>query len=430
MKNVMLILLCLVSLFVSAQTQMGIVKTRGRLDNKGNAIPGKRISGATIQVKGKNAVVTDANGSFSFPVPSKSFMVQSVKKQGYVLVDLDALAIQYNYSSNPLIFVMEVPSRITADKNANVRKLRSPRPVISSNKETRNKKTVTKQKDKLKKHNEENQYHSMTDIDMTSTRSSSHERLYIKKQSYDQLISEMAHRYTLIDYDQLDELERRICYCILNRKFAEAESLLRSKGNIKDRINATYSVETVQTTDSTELALNQINSDSIKDRELRAKISIARDCYYLYDRFILEQKYDSAAYYLDLRASIDTLNLEWLNEAGSFIADRLKDDIRALAHFKNGLRLVITQHEEQSEWGATFHENIGIVLYNLSAIIYKDNLNDKYEDFLNKSIIHLLQALVIRENLLGSDDPLTQEAKEKLEFVNQQSNQWKKKQNK
>ena len=76
------VLLCLVltiagqSLF--AQTQQGYVKTLGRPEKKGEA-----LGGVTVRVKGShNAVVSDANGTFSMLMTDKkngdSYSLQQV----------------------------------------------------------------------------------------------------------------------------------------------------------------------------------------------------------------------------------------------------------------------------------------------------------------------------------------------------------------
>jgi hypothetical protein len=54
-----------VVVIASAQTQQGIVKTRGRMVN-GVLKPGVGLQGATVQVKNRSAVVSGANGKFSF----------------------------------------------------------------------------------------------------------------------------------------------------------------------------------------------------------------------------------------------------------------------------------------------------------------------------------------------------------------------------
>ena len=55
---------------IMAQNQSGYVKTKGRLNAQGTVIAGKRLPGATIQVRGRNAVVSNANGDFSLAIPS------------------------------------------------------------------------------------------------------------------------------------------------------------------------------------------------------------------------------------------------------------------------------------------------------------------------------------------------------------------------
>ena len=90
-----------------AQTQQGFVKTRGRMVN-GQHVRGQGLQGAMVVVQGGNKVVTQSsNGAFSIAVPSKTFLVQSVQKKGYQLVDADATKKPYQLSSNPLYLVME-----------------------------------------------------------------------------------------------------------------------------------------------------------------------------------------------------------------------------------------------------------------------------------------------------------------------------------
>ena len=100
--------LCLCATLIStAQTQQGIVKTPGRLASNGKVIAGKRIAGATVQVKGRNTAKTGTDGIFSFPIPANVFFLESVKKNDYVLVDPDATSRRYSYTINPLILLME-----------------------------------------------------------------------------------------------------------------------------------------------------------------------------------------------------------------------------------------------------------------------------------------------------------------------------------
>ena len=108
----------------SAQTQRDYVKTRGRLQSNGTTIPGTRLSGATVTLKGNNSVTSGANGGFSFAVSNKSFCIINVRKNGYQIYDLDLLGKIHSYSSNYLPIVMDTPDNVLADKLASERKIR------------------------------------------------------------------------------------------------------------------------------------------------------------------------------------------------------------------------------------------------------------------------------------------------------------------
>ena len=108
----------------SAQTQRGYVKTRGRLQSNGTTIPGTRLSGATVTLKGNKSVISGANGGFSFAVSNKSFCIINVRKNGYQIYDRDLLGKTHSYSSNDLLVVMDTPDNVLADKLASERKIR------------------------------------------------------------------------------------------------------------------------------------------------------------------------------------------------------------------------------------------------------------------------------------------------------------------
>ena len=78
-----------------------------------------------ISVQGRSTLlVNQANGSFSFPVTSDQFRLDSVKKKGYQLVDMEACPRTYKYSSNPLYIVMETPDQQLQDQLTAERKIR------------------------------------------------------------------------------------------------------------------------------------------------------------------------------------------------------------------------------------------------------------------------------------------------------------------
>ena len=237
MKRLLLtVMLCLAAaLTVGAQTQQGIVKTPGRLGNNGQVVAGKRLSGATVQVKGRSSVVSGANGAFSFPIPSNKFSIQSVKKQSYVLTDPEATARQYTYSPNPLILVMDTPDQQADSKLANERKIRRSLQRQLQAKED--------ELEALKEQNRINEEEYRRQL----------QQIYKEQEDNEKLISDMAERYAQIDFDQLDEFNLRISDCILNGRLTEADSLLRSKGDINTRIAAIHREEAAQVAEEAEL---------------------------------------------------------------------------------------------------------------------------------------------------------------------------------
>ena len=114
-----------IMLSAQTQTQQGYVKTKGRLDDKGNLIPGHGLKGATVSIKGRTTVLVNTDdGAFSFPVPEAQFRLDSVRKKGYQLVDMDACPRTYKHSSNPIYLVMETPEQQLQDELVAERKIR------------------------------------------------------------------------------------------------------------------------------------------------------------------------------------------------------------------------------------------------------------------------------------------------------------------
>lgn len=296
MKRLLWISISLLFAFCAvAQTQQGYVKTKGRLVN-GQVVSGQRIVGATVQVKGRNAVVSQQGGTFSFPIPTGKFSIQNVKKQGYILSDPDVLSKQYSYSANPLIFVMETPSQQMEDKLAAERKLRR---TLSRQLQQREDEI-----EKLKEQNEltEEQYHKAL------------QDLYAEQEKSLNLVSQMAERYSKVDFDQLDEFNRRISDCIIEGRLTEADSLIKSKGDLKDRIAIHNSHHEANIEARKRLEASE--AMELKDRE-----DLAEDCYNQFLIHKLQHHPDSAAYYIEQRALLDTTNVDWLYEAACYLKD-------------------------------------------------------------------------------------------------------------
>lgn len=217
MKKILgLTIFLLLSLWTMAQTQLGIVKTRGRMVN-GVLQKGTPLAGVTIQIKGLSAVVSKSDGSFSFPVSGQSYLLQSVKKQGYQLVNMDTCHT-YQYSATPLYLVMETPEQIMDDLLVAERKIR------------RNLQKQLQQKE--------------DEIEALNISSEEKDKrllqLYQQHSEKEKLIGDMAKRFAEMDYDQLDDLHRKINDAIINGHLKLADSLLRSKGGNDARGKGLY----------------------------------------------------------------------------------------------------------------------------------------------------------------------------------------------
>lgn len=339
MKRV-IILLCLIllSTYALAQTQSGIVKTRGRMVN-GEHVPGKGLPGAVISIKDRTDVgVRGEDGSFTFPVTENQFIIESVTKKDYVLVDTDAAPMMYVYSPNPLYLIMETPEKQLEDQLASERRIRRTLQRQLSEREDeieslRAENKITQQK-----------YHLAL------------QKLYSEQENDEMLIQEMAERYSQLDYDQMDEFYRRVNNYIEQGELVRADSLLRSRGDVSSQVAA--QLEKGKSIQEKEAELQRAKEVYQHDKE-----ELARRCYGYFENFKIQYENDSAAYYIELRAKLDTTNVEWLNDAGRFIYEYQARYHDALVYYTLGLRQALQQYGKNSVWSAVFCNNIGFIYY-------------------------------------------------------------------
>lgn len=334
-----LLFLLLAATFAFAQTtQTGYAKTKGRMDSKGNLIPGSRIGGVSIQLTGGHSTVANANGDFKLTVPDKKFYLDNVQKQGYVLTDPDVLKKQYVCSSNPLVISMETKEKLADDQLAAERKLRRQLQKQLQQRE--------EEIDALKEENKitEEEYRQAL------------QKLYEYQESNEKLISDMAKRYAELDYDLLDEFYRQVSFCIENGDLVKADSLLRSRGDVTQQVKDAQ--KKVQALNEEKEQLRQAEAVLAADIE-----ELGRRCYGFYEKFASQYKNDSAAYYLELRANLDTTNVEWQAVAGEFIQEYLADYNKGLTYYQRALRQALAQYGENHRDVARCYNSIGSVYY-------------------------------------------------------------------
>ena len=407
-KLFLLIAPLLLGLMASAQTQQGYVKTKGRMVN-GKLVPGQGLKGAVVSIKGKTALLVNAdNGSFSFPVTNQQFRLDSVKKKGYQLVDYEVCPKSYTYSPNPIYILMETPEQQLQDQLDAERKIRR-----------------NLQKQLQAKEDELEALKGSGKITVKDYQNSL-QKLYSQQESNERLIEDMAKRYAALDYDQLDAFYRQVSYFIENGELSKADSMLNSRGDIGQKVNDIR--QRGQVLHEKRETLQK--AEAVQRGDIH---EAAQRCYSYYETFMMQHLNDTAAYFLELRASLDTTNLEWMNDAGRFITEYLANYDRALPYFQSILRNAREEYGENSEWVATCYSNIASYYYDkvdyaqsasyddkafaMRVGLYGPNHPDvatsynnkgcalmKQEDY-DKALLHFSQALHILQRNYGENHP-------------------------
>ena len=357
------VIVCL-PLILSAQIQQGYVKTKGRMVN-GQHVAGKGLPGATVNIQGGNSVgVKNANGSFSFAVPAKTYMVQSVQKKGYELVDADAVSKPYQHSANPLYLVMETPEQQMQDKLDAERKLRR-----------------TLQRQLQQREDEIDAMHATVEEKQRLL-----QQLYKDQENNEKLIADMAKEYSQMDYDQMDSLNQHISDAILNGRLMEADSLLRSKGDMKGRIAEIRKEQQAEAQEERELAQRQENLEISKEGTKKKLEDIAVDCYKFFDRFKLENQHDSASYYIELRAVLDTTNAEWQFDAARYF-QKQNQFRKSRIYYERALEICRRLSLSNPQ---AYDPDVAMTLNNL-AILYSDTQRLSESELMYKEALEIFR---------------------------------------
>ena len=370
MKRVLfLILLGCLSLSCRAQTQQGMVKTKGRMVN-GKHVPGQGLSGATVTIQGRSAVLSHANGAFSFPIPSKTFTLQSVQKQGYQLVDADVTRKAYQYSPNTFYLLMETPEQQMEDLlDAQERISKTLRAELK------------KARGEIQRLKDEGRITEEQYLQRIA-------QLMADQQNNQKLIADMANEYAKMDYDQMDDLNRQISDAILNGELTKADSLLRSKGDIGSRVVSLRKAQEAETQREVEIAKEQEELAASKAGTKRKLVDLAQDCKNYFDRFKMSNQHDSAAYYIELRAELDTTNAKWQFEAAHYLQGQNQFK-KAGLYYERTLSIYrrLTQESPQ-----TYEPYVALTLNNL-AILYKDTQRFSESEEMNNEALEIRRRL-------------------------------------
>ena len=352
MKKIMLktfaialsLLVCEGSITTTAQTQAGYVKTLGRPGKAGTA-----LSGVTIRARGEHNATTSGNdGRFALRLtgkkPGDAYALQQVQKKGYELNELAVIGRPYAFSDKvPLTIVMVSSAQLQADK---LRIENNAFKVAEKNYKARLA-LIEKQRDKgaITAENYRKQLQELQD----------------KFEKYQSLIDGLADHYAHVDYDGLDDKEREINLCIENGELERADSLLQTVFDPTDVLqrNKAALAKLDQQEAQAQDIIAQANADMAA--VLKQQDKDAEYLYHLYTIALSRFDNEKARYYIETRAELDTMNVEWQNQAGQFIRKYIADYAKALSITNEPLGNPYFSLERNTRWTATAYNNIGFV---------------------------------------------------------------------
>ena len=330
------------------QQQQVVVKTRGRIYANDNYRPGVRVPEAYVKVRGDKSYESDTRGEIKFGVSSQGYTIEEIKKTGYTLSDADILFREQKYTSAPLYILLENSADLVAYRREIERQVRRNYQATLDVKQAE----IERLRSEGKATAEELE-RLQAEID----------------RSWDlaeQYVDEMTEHYLLIDFDNKEKFDQEVSTYILAGELEKADSLIATRGD-----------------------LNEANR---KHRNAKAAMKnrdedLASRNYYKYQIASQRHERDSAAYWLEQRASLDRENVDWQVEAARYIEDFLGNYDRALNIYEPTLEYCKEHYGELHEKTATLYNNIGGVYYSKgqydNALVYYNKAREIQEKVLD-----------------------------------------------
>ena len=321
-KLLLFILCCVIVLGTMAQIQRGFVRTIGRSNDGKTVIGVERLKDVSIKFGDNRGTVSVDNGVFEFEVKGGEFTLQSVSKQGYVLVSPNNLPRVYERSSDLLEIVL-------MDLNEQVKVQREVEKKIRRQLDKQYKKELSELRSlrKQKKITEEEWRAGMQEI-------------YEQQEKDENLIKEMAERYSRIDFCALNEQNRLIARYIIDGRLAEVREMIHGKGSMDERIrkNKQHREANVE---------GRKNLEKSEQYEGKSAADIAQDCFNMAEIFLESGQADSALCYLKKRLAFDTTNAIWLIDIAELYVEEKEDYLSALEYYNKALTIYAERFGEE-----------------------------------------------------------------------------------
>ncbi len=373
MRRILSILftLCL-SFSCWAITQEGLVRTIAR---KGKS--GQPIEGTIIRLQGShNKVASRTNGEFSLLLHDlqngEAYSFASIVKSGYEPAEQELIGKRLPCSDQvPVEILLVSKMQLMQEREAIETKARENVEIYYQAKldsleqlltaKQINETELAKQKQQL-----ESQY-----------------------ENFEPLLQAMSNVLARTDYARMDSLTTLMQQAVENGNPEEAERLLREKGSMDQR-------ESVLREWGKNIQALQKKVDRNQEEFLRQKRELEEDCYRLYSSFLTRFQNDSANYYIQKRALLDTLNVDYQLQAGQFVMKIMADYPLAKVYFERAYRICETQYSEMTGQMATTCNELGLIA--------------KKQGDLDGAMVWYNRSLMIREKIRGKNSPAVAEA--------------------
>ena len=355
-----------------AITQEGMVRTIAR---KGQS--GQPIEGAVIRLQGShNKVASRTNGDFSLLLHDLQngdpYAIASIVKSGYEPAEQELIGRRLPCSDQVPVEILLV-SRL---------QLMQEREAIETKARENVEIYYQVRMDSLEQLLAAKQ---ISEAELAKQK----QRLESQYENFEPLLQAMSDVLARTDYARMDSLTALMQQAVENGNPEEAERLLREKGSMEQR-------EAVLREWGKNIQALQNEVDKNQDEYLKQKRDLEDDCFRFYSACLTRFQNDSANYYIQKRAALDTLNVDYQLQAGQFVMKIMADYPLAKMYFERAYRICQTQYSEMTGQMATTCNELGLIA--------------KKQGDLDGTMVWYNRSLMIREKIRGKNSPAVAEA--------------------
>jgi len=373
MRRILSILftLCL-SFSCWAITQEGLVRTIAR---KGQS--GQPIEGTVIRLQGShNKVASRTNGEFSLLLHDLQngdpYVIANIVKSGYEPAEQELIGKRLPCSDRvPVEILLVSKIQLMQEREAIETKARENVEIYyQARLDSLEQLLATKQ---------------INEAEMAKQK----QQLESQYENFEPLLQAMSNVLARTDYARMDSLTTLMQQAVESGNPEEAERLLREKGSMEQR-------EAVLREWGKNIQALQNEVEKNQAEYKRQKRDLEDDCYRFYSACLTRFQNDSANYYIQKRAALDTLNVDYQLQAGQFVMQIMADYPLAWKYYERAYRICETQYSELSGQMATTCNELGMIA--------------KKKGDLDGAMVWYNRSLTIREKLLGKNSPAIAEA--------------------